>query len=127
MVPRFNKVAGWMSAALLLAGCAGNGPQGTPPEDWRLIPESTVLGERRQFFIYGRGLDSAQVTGPKSVALEQGAVKDGGKVLGLYLKVQAIKDDSTLTGEKPGLRHIQVKTPDTSVTLSLKILNEIPR
>ena len=117
-----------LAGAMALSACSSSRPGGSSPaEAWRLIPESTVLGERRQFFVYGRGLDSAQVTGPKSVTVEKGWLKPDGRVLSVYLTLSAIEDDSTALSDKPGARRIQVVTPDTSVTLKLKVLNEIPR
>jgi hypothetical protein len=119
---------GFAFLALILSACA-SAPRdmSSPPEDWRLVPEATVLGERRQFFVYGRHLDSARVSAHPSVTSEKGWLNPEGTVLSLYLKVERIEDDSTALGEKPGLRRITVKTPDTSVTLKLKVMGEVPR
>lgn len=126
MIPR-DKLFSAALAALLCA-CAGGpaGPPASPPEDWRLVPEATVLTDRRQFFIYGRNLAAAKVSAHPSVKIEQGWVKPDGKVMSLYLEVARIQDDSTALGEKPGVRKVTVKTPDTSVTLTLKVMGETP-
>ena len=125
--------------ALLLAGLAylagltacatrPDSSQASPPKEWRLVPQTTVTADRRQFFVYGERLDSAKVTSAPGVKVEQGWVKEDGKVLSLYLTVAPLAghDDSTLTGEKPGSRKILVKTADTSVTLPLRVLDEAP-
>jgi hypothetical protein len=120
----------WAAPALaaLLLGCAEGGSlRQTPPEAWRLVPEATVLGERREFFIYGKGLAKAEVTAPQGTTVEKGWLNPDGRALAVYLKVEPITDDSTALGEKPGQRRIVVKTPDTTVTLPLKVLNEVPR
>lgn len=116
-------------AGLALAACSSrpSPSQSSPPRDWRLIPESTVLGERRQFFVYGDRLDSARVTSAPGVAIEPGPVKPDGKVLSLYLTVGplgASREDSVLLGAKPGLRKVRVQTRDSVVTLPLKVLDE---
>lgn len=101
--------------------------QASPPREWRLIPESTVRGERRQFFVYGDRLDGARVTSAPGVAIEPGPVKPDGKVLSLYLTVGPLgesREDSVLLGAKPGLRKIRVQTRDSVVVLSLKVLDE---
>ena len=86
-----------------------------------------MLGERRQFFVYGDRLDGARVTSAPGVGIEQGPVKPDGKVLSLYLTVGPLGDareDSVLLGAKPGLRRIRVQTRDSVVTLPLKVLDE---
>jgi hypothetical protein len=92
--------------------------------EWRLIPEAIALGQRRQFFLYGRHLDSAVVTVPPSVILERGALNNGGRVLALYLTVKGLEKDSLAEGESVGKREVDVKTPDTSLTFTLKIVDE---
>lgn len=131
----------WESWALFLAGCfilaglaaCASRPApapGSPPVDWRLVPEATVLGDRRQFFVYGRRLDSARVTAADGVAIEQGWVKEDGKVLSLYLTVGPLgagRADSAYLVDKPGLRKLRVETRDTVVFLPLKVLGEADR
>lgn len=113
--------------ALSLSGCFsfGGGKQDlhVPPE-WRLIPEANALGQKRQFFLYGRRLDSAVVTVPPSVTLERGALNNGGRVLSLYMTVKPLAKDSLADGEAVGKREIRVKTPDTSCVFDLKIVDE---
>lgn len=132
--PRFPAAAvlGALAALAALGACA------TRPEpsradssvDWRLVPESTVLGDRRQFFVYGRGLDSARVTAADGVAVERGWLKEDGKVLSLYLTVGPLgtgRADSAYLIDKPGLRKLRVETRDTVVILPLKVLDEAER
>ena len=114
------------SAAFLIVGCASQSKLSPSPEaEWRLIPEATVAGEKRQFFVYGRGLDSAEVTAPAGVKAEKGWVKPDGKVLSVYIAVENRADSAD--GDKAGAREIKVKTPETSVTFKLKVLDEVPR
>lgn len=118
-----------LAMGLTLGGCSRHpesSPRPTPPIEWRLVPETTVLGDRRQFFIYGRKLDSVRVEAPAGVEVERGPVKSDGRVLSLYLKVDPWPADSTLLGKKPGSREIRVMSSDTLVTFSLKIVDEIP-
>jgi hypothetical protein len=117
--------AAWLGSAACTSRPSAS--QASPPREWRLIPESTVLGERRQFFVYGDRLDGARVTSAPGVAIEPGAVKTDGKVLSLYLTVGplgASQEDSVLLGARPGLRRIRVQTRDSVVTLPLKVLDE---
>lgn len=97
---------------------------------WRLVPQTTVTTDRRQFFVYGERLDSARVFSDSTVTVERGWVKEDGKVLSLYLTVAPLAgsgyDDSTLAAEKPGQRKIRIETADTSVTLPLRVLDEAP-
>lgn len=92
--------------------------------EWRLIPEAIALGQKRQFFLYGRHLDSAMVKVPPSVILERGALNNGGRVLALYLTVKGLAKDSLADGESVGRREVDVKTPDTSLSFTLKIVDE---
>lgn len=121
-------VVGLLLTSALLPGCSsGRGPQESPPLEWRLVPSTTVLGDRRQFFVYGKGLQSAEAVSDPSVKVEAGAAKTSGEAFSLYLTVAPLGDraaDSTVLGEKPGLRKLRIKTPDTTVTLSLKVLDE---
>lgn len=98
--------------------------------EWRLVPQTTVTADRRQFFVYGDRLDSAKVSSDPSVTVERGWVKEDGKVLSVYLTVAPLAgsryDDSTLSAEKPGRRRIRIETADTSVTLPLRVLDEAP-
>lgn len=109
--------------------------------EWRLIPQTTVTGDRRQFFVYGNGLDSAKVTSHPGVKIEPGWVKPDGKVLSVYLTVGPLgqggaegegegggggRDDSAAFADAPGLRKIRVTTSDTAVVLPLKVLDEAP-
>jgi hypothetical protein len=119
-----------LASAAALAGCAGPsasaGAQVDP--EWRLVPEGTALEKRRQFFLYGRHLDSAKVSGPPSVAIEPGPLNPGGRVLALYLTVKPLAKDSLAKGEATGSRELQVKTPDTALTFKLKVVDEaLPR
>jgi hypothetical protein len=115
-------------AGLMLWGCASTASNSSSPtEAWRLVPETTILGERRQFFVYGHGLDSAKVIAPSSVTAERGRVNPGGRAFSLYLKVDPIVDDSTALSDKPGRRTLKIRTPDTTVTLVLKVLDEVER
>ena len=91
---------------------------------WRLIPEACVLGQRKQFFLYGRHLDSAEISGPPSVKIEKGDTKSDGRILSIYLTATAMKPTVPAYGEKKGIREIKVKTPDTSATFELKIVDE---
>lgn len=113
-------------AAALLAACAshGNAAQSASAPDWRLVPEATVIGQKRQFFLYGKHLDSVEITAPPSVLVEKGAVKHDGRVLALYLTASALRPDSLAKGEKKGSREIQVKTADTTAAFQVQIVDE---
>ena len=85
-----------LAFAAALSGCSLGSPGGTghvEPE-WRLVPEGTALAERRQFFLYGRHLDSVNVSAPPSVTVEKGEMKPGGRALSLYLTVHPLPKDS---------------------------------
>lgn len=133
--PSLVRVLGGLSLGLALSACSPSAPRtaSLPPIEWRLVPEATVLGERRQFFLYGRGLDRARVSGPAGVESETGEVLNEGRALSLYLKVHPMGEDSAAGKKetkrgKPGTREIRVSTLDTSVTFTLKIVDEaIPR
>lgn len=115
-----------LAASAALAGCGGPGEGSrlrVEPE-WRLVPESTVLGKRRQFFLYGRNLDSARLSAPPSVVVEPGEAESGGRALSLYLTVRPLSPDSLSRGEAVGTREIEAKTPDTSLTFKLKVVDE---
>ena len=115
-------------AAVLLAACSGSAPAPKPQPEWRLVPEATVLMENRQFFLYGRRLDSVTITVPPSVSMVQGTSANGGRVLSLHFRVSPLGKDSLAQGESVGLREVNVKTPDTSLVLPLKIVDEaLPR
>lgn len=122
----------WMPSVLALLaaslpGCASrpSASQASPPLEWRLVPQTTVMRDRRQFFVYGENLDSARVTASGGVLVQKGWVKEDGKVLSLYLTVlKPVAGDSTLLGEKPGVRKVRVGTADTAVTFRLKVMNE---
>lgn len=112
---------------LYISGCAwfsGDKSEIHVQPEWRLIPEAIALGQKRQFFLYGRHLDSAVVTAPPSVIMERGALNNGGRVLALYLTVKGLEKDSLADGESVGKREVEVKTPDTSLTFTLKIVDE---
>lgn len=112
----------------LLAACSGSAPAPKPRPEWRLVPEATVLAENRQFFLYGRRLDSVTITVPPSVAMVQGKPGNGGRVLSLHFRVMPLGKDSLAPGESVGLREVRVKTPDTSLVLPIKIVDEaLPR
>jgi hypothetical protein len=111
-----------------LSGCGSSKPVDKPlpplQPEWRLVPEATIVGDRRQFFLYGRRLDSATVAVPPSVILEKGTLKADGRVLSLYMTMRAAKKDSLAEGEKIGLREVRVKTPDTALTFQIKVVDE---
>lgn len=117
-------------AACLLSSCAwfaSEPPLRVEPE-WRLIPEATVLREKRQFFLYGRKLDSVTVTVPPSVWMEKGKLNPGGRVLSMHFKVSPLNKDSLKDGEAVGTREIGFKTPDTAFAVKLKVVDEaLPR
>ena len=113
--------------AITVSGCAwfsSDKPELHVQPEWRLIPEAIALGQKRQFFLYGRHLDSAVLKVPPSIILERGAFNNGGRVLALYLTVKALEKDSLADGESVGKREVDVKTPDTSLTFTLKIVDE---
>lgn len=119
-----------VSQTFVLSACSPSPPKNPPlPEEvWRLVPEATILGDRRQFFLYGRGLDSAKVVAPPSVEAETGGLTNGNRVLSVYLKVLPLPKDSLAAGEKPGSREIRFSTPDTSVAFTIKVVDEaLPR
>jgi hypothetical protein len=120
-----------LAAALfttLLAACSGTASAPKPQPEWRLVPEATVLVENRQFFLYGRRLDSVTITLPPSVTMVQGKSNNGGRVLSLHFRVMPLGKDSLAQGESVGLREVRVRTPDTSLVLPLKIVDEaLPR
>jgi hypothetical protein len=122
-------IAGLAAAVLLLlAACSGTAPEPKPQPEWRLVPEATVLTENRQFFLYGRRLDSVTIAVPPSVSMVRGASANGGRVLSLRFRVSPLGKDSLAKGESVGLREVSVKTPDTSLVLPLKIVDEaLPR
>ena len=111
-------VAGWAAALLVLgtlfAGCSGSAPEPKPQPEWRLVPEATVLAENRQFFLYGRRLDSVTITVPPSVAMVRGKSANGGRVLSLHFRVLPWARTPWPKEESVGLREVGVKTPDTS-------------
>jgi hypothetical protein len=118
-----------LAFAAALSGCSLSPPGGTgrvEPE-WRLVPEGTALAKRRQFFLYGRHLDSVSVSAPPSVTVEKGEVRPGGRALSLYLTVHPLSKDPKADGETPGARELGIKTPDTALSFKLKIVDEIPR
>jgi len=117
-----------LASGMALSGCASSGSGASDSHvepEWRLVPEGTALGMRREFFLYGRHLDSARVTAPPSVSVEKGTAQAGGHALPIYLTVNALSKDSLAKGEAVGGRDIQVKTPDTALTFKLKIVDEI--
>jgi len=112
---------------LSLCSCAwfsSDKPEIHVQPEWRLIPEAIALGQKRQFFLYGRHLDSAVVTVPPSVIMERGALNNGNRVLALYLSVKGLDKDSLAEGESVGKRVLDVKTPDTTLSFTLKIVDE---
>ncbi|MEO7779424.1 MAG: hypothetical protein ABIY63_17990 [Fibrobacteria bacterium] len=94
------------------------------PPEWRLVPEATVLGERRQFFLYGRKLDSVTVTAPRSLIVEKGAASSQGKVLSFHFIARPLAKDSLAESESEGIREVTVKTADTTVTFKIKVIDE---
>lgn len=113
----------------LLSGCATRpaASQASPPREWRLVPTTTVLGERRQYFVHGERLEGAQAVSDPSVKVEPGPVSGEGRIFSLYLTVSPLGDQAaggTVSGEKPGLRKVKVTTPDTAVTLELRVVDE---
>ncbi|HKP95823.1 MAG TPA: hypothetical protein VJ385_08710 [Fibrobacteria bacterium] len=116
-------------AAALAAGlsaCSLLAPPLPPPlaPEWRLVPEATVLGEKRQFFMYGRKLDSVTVTVPPSLIMEQGAAASQGRVRSFHFKVLPLAKDSLAEGEEVGIREVRVKTLDTAVVFKIKVIDE---
>lgn len=117
-------------ATLSLLACAGKdaGRDLHAQPDWRLIPEATVLHQDRQFFLYGRRLDSVTVTVPPSVSMDKGELSQGGRVLSLHFRVAPLGKDSLAAGESVGLREVRIRTPDTAIVFGLKIVDEaLPR
>jgi hypothetical protein len=112
--------------AVALTGCASRNsePQPFAAPAWRLVPEATVIGEKRQFFLYGRHLDSAEITVTPTVTLEKGTLKPDGRVLSLYITTSPLRTDTLVRGEKLGSREIHIKTPDTSAVFTLKVVDE---
>jgi hypothetical protein len=116
--------------AAALAGCAMDTPGAAAhvEPEWRLVPEGTALSERRQFFLYGRHLDSVSVSAPPGVTVEKGELKPGGRALSLYMTVLPLPKDADADGAAPGRRDLGIKTPDTALTFHLKIVDEtLPR
>lgn len=116
-----------MAIALSLSSCAwfsSDKPELHVQPEWRLIPEAIALGQKRQFFLYGRSLDSVVVTVPPSISMERGALTNGGRVLSLYLTVRPLVKDSLAKGESVGKREVEVKTADTSLAFTLKVVDE---
>jgi hypothetical protein len=115
-----------MVGSILVSACASHDKERAPlaAPAWRLVPEAIVLGQRRQFFLYGRHLDSAEVTAPPSLQVEKGVLKQDGRVLSLYLTVSPLNSDSLARGQKPGIREVRVKTPDTTAVFLLKVVDE---
>ncbi len=118
--------AACLTVVCLLASCSWFESKPAPRLDpeWRLVPEATVLAEKRQFFLYGRHLDSVTVTVPPSVTMEKGALNSGGRVLSVHFRVSPLAKDSLADGESRGAREIRVKTRDTSVVFVLKVVDE---
>lgn len=116
--------AGFLLASVL-AACGGSAPRSTTSVDpeWRLVPAGTALGQRRQFFLYGRHLDSAAISAPPSVVVEKGEAKPGGRALPLYLTAHPASSPPA-AGEAVGSREIRVKTADTSLIFQLKVVDE---
>lgn len=122
--------AACLAVVCLLPSCSWFESKPAPRLDseWRLVPEATVLAEKRQFFLYGRRLDSVTVTVPPSVTMEKGTLNPGGRVLSVHFRVSPLAKDSLADGEAKGSREIRVKTPDTSVVFVLKVVDEaLPR
>jgi hypothetical protein len=111
---------------MALFGCAPKDKSIEPlaAPAWRLVPEAIVSGRKQQFFLYGRHLDSADITAPFGVQVEKGMLKADGRVLSLYLTVETIRLDTLLRGVKKGSREINIKTPDTSAVFTLKVVDE---
>jgi hypothetical protein len=127
--PFVLRIASSLAAALLLACAGGDSARDLHARpDWRLIPEATVLNQERQFFLYGRRLDSVTVTVPPGVSMRKGQLSQGGRVLSLHFRVSPLGKDSLAAGESAGLREVRIKTPDTAMVFQLKIVDEaLPR
>lgn len=121
---KYSAFAGFWLLSLL--GCASHNKELEPlsAPAWRLVPEAIVSGQKHQFFLYGRRLDSADITVPYGVQCEKGILKPDGRVLSLYLTVAPLRTDTLVRGEKKGLREITIKTPDTSAVFTLKVVDE---
>jgi hypothetical protein len=117
---------GVLPGLIALAGCTllKPAPLAPLPPEWRLVPEATVLGERRQFFLYGRKLDSVTVTAPPSLMVEKGASSSQGKVLSFHFIARPLAKDSLAESESEGIREVTVKTADTTVTFKIKVIDE---
>src|SRR4051812_33376603 len=115
-LPGFQVPAAAGCLALGLCACAVFAPPRSPPvqPEWRLVPEATVLGENRQFFMYGRRLDSVTIKIPPALEMEEGAVSSKGRVKSFHFKVLPLAKDSLAQGEEVGIREVRVKTPDTA-------------
>ena len=120
-----------LACGTALSGCASSAAGGSETHvepEWRLVPEGIALGQRRQFFLYGRHLDSVRVTAPPSVKVEQGVAQANGHAMSLYMTVNALSKDSLAKGESKGAREIGVTTADTALTFKLKVVDEaMPR
>lgn len=120
-----------LACGTALSGCASSAAGGSETHvepEWRLVPEGIALGQRRQFFLYGRHLDSVRVTAPPSVKVEQGVAQANGHAMSLYMTVNALSKDSLAKGESKGTREIGVTTADTALTFKLKVVDEaLPR
>ena len=115
--------------AICLSACASHDAAPAPlTPEWRLVPEATVLGERRQFFLYGRKLDSVTVKVPPSLIVEQGEAASQGRVRSFHIRVLPLSKDSLAEGEAVGVREFRVKTLDTAVVFKIKVIDEaLPR
>jgi hypothetical protein len=129
---RPTRARSWMGCAAfalaaVLAACASSAPDPSPAPinpDWRLVPEATVLGENRQFFLYGRHLDSVTVTVPPSVIAEMGLAGSQGRVRSFHFQVLPLSKDSLAKGEAVGEREVRVRTPDTALAFKIKVIDE---
>ncbi len=116
---------GLFLASLFIGSCSHKPQRTSSPPPWRIIPETTIKHQRKQFFIYGKNLDHAELKTSASLTLEKGLVSNAGHVLEVFLIADTLAAQQNEIRELPGRRNIQVKTLDTLVNLPIRILQEV--